>query len=96
MIVTVTPLVLDISENETITITVTVSETNGHPIKNARVLIKGLQAIKTNITNKEGETSIQMRVILQEGIYEGYLDVDVKAPCHEPFLHENMVKVVGY
>ena len=75
-------------------ISVSVCEVDGHPIRNANVIIKGLGGIGSGYTDVNGETTIQISVGLEEGRYEGYLDVSVKAACYETFSQNDMIKIV--
>jgi len=84
MIVSVDSMINEIPAGNTsadFNITVSVSEVDGHPIRNANVIIKGLEGIGSGYTDGNGETTIQVSVGLEDGQYEGYLDVSVKAPC---------------
>lgn len=74
--------------------TISVSEADGHPIRNANVIIKGLGGIGSGSTDENGEVTIQITVELEDGQYEGYLDVSVKAVCHETFSQNDMIKIV--
>jgi len=81
-------------DSATFDFTVSVSEVDGHPIGNANVIIKGVGGVGSGSTDENGETTIQITVELEEGQYEGYLDVSVKAPCHETFSQNDMIKIV--
>ena len=97
VMVTVYPMVNTMprgQDSNTFDITIYVNETDGHPIKDANVILKGLGGIGSNSTNKDGKTTIHISVELESGINEGYLDVSVKVPCHETFSHQDMIKVV--
>lgn len=96
MIISVQPIVTTIfgSEPENVTFTVYVNETDGHPLSGASVLIKGLGGAVANITDNKGRAILQIRVYLEEGTNEGYLDISVKAACHQPFEHQDMIKIV--
>jgi len=98
MIVSVNPMVNIVSGNNStdINITIYVNETNGYPIKNANVIIKGLTGIGANRTNENGKTIIQITVKLENGVSEGYLDVSVKAACHETFSQQDMIKILRH
>jgi hypothetical protein len=98
MIVSVNPMVNIVSGNSStdINITIYVNETNGYPIKNANVIIKGLTGIGANRTNENGKTIIQITVKLEDGVSEGYLDVSVKAACHETFSQQDMIKILRH
>jgi len=98
MIVSVNPMVNIVSGNSStdINITIYVNETNGYPIKNANVIIKGLTGIGANRTNENGKTIIQITVKLENGVSEGYLDVSVKAACHETFSQQDMIKILRH
>ena len=98
MIVSVNPMVTIVSGNNStdINITIYVNETNGYPIKNANVIIKGLTGIGANHTDENGKTIIQITVKLESGVNEGYLDVSVKAACHETFSQQDMIKILRH
>ena len=98
MIVSVNPMVNTVSGNNStdINITIYVNETNGYPIKNANVIIKGLTGIGANHTDENGKTIIQITVKLESGVNEGYLDVSVKAACHETFSQQDMIKILRH
>lgn len=98
MIVSVNPMVNIVSGNNSteINITIYVNETNGYPIKNANVIIKGLTGIDANHTDENGKTIIQITVKLESGVNEGYLDVSVKAACHETFSQQDMIKILRH
>ena len=98
MIVSVNPMVNIVSGNNSteINITIYVNETNGYPIKNANVIIKGLTEIGANHTDENGKTIIQITVKLESGVNEGYLDVSVKAACHETFSQQDMIKILRH
>ena len=98
MIVSVNPMVNIVSGNNSTdtNITIYVNETNGYPIKNANVIIKGLTGIGANHTDENGKTIIQITVKLESGVNEGYLDVSVKASCHETFSQQDMIKILRH
>ena len=98
MIVSVNPMVNIVSGNNSteINITIYVNETNGYPIKNANVIIKGLTGIGANHTDENGKTIIQITVKLENGVTEGYLDASVKAACHETFSQQDMIKILRH
>lgn len=96
MIVSLTPIVTTLpgSEPENVTFTVYVNETDGHPLSGASVIIKGLGGAGSGFSDDNGKVLIQIQVQLESGVYEGYLDISVKAACHVPFEHQDMIKVV--
>lgn len=98
MIVSVNPMVNIVSGNNStdVNITIYVNETNGYPIKNANVIIKGLTGIGANHTDENGKTIIQITVKLENGVNEGYLDASVKAACHETFSQQDMIKILRH
>lgn len=98
MIVSVNPMANIVSGNNStdINITIYVNETNGYPIKNANVIIKGLTGIGANHTDENGKTIIRITVKLESGVNEGYLDVSVKATCHETFSQQDMIKILRH
>ncbi len=96
MIVSVNPIVTTISgsEPENVTFMIYVNTTDGHPISGASVLIRGLGGAEAGFTDHSGKVVLQIRVLLEAGTQEGYVDISVKAACREPFEHQNMVKIV--
>ncbi len=96
MIVSLTPIITTLpgSEPENVTFTVYVNETDGHPLSGASVIIKGLGGAGSGFSDHNGKVLIQIQVQLESGVYEGYLDISVKAACHEPFEQQDMIKVV--
>jgi hypothetical protein len=96
LIVSVTPIVTTLpgNEPENVTFAVYVNETNGHPLSGASVIIKGLGGASSGFSDDNGKVLIQIQVQLESGVYEGYLDISVKATCHEPFEHQDMIKIV--
>jgi hypothetical protein len=96
MIVSLTPIVTTLPgiEPENVTFTVYVNETDGHPLSGASVIIKGLGGAGSGFSDDNGKVLIQIQVQLESGVYEGYLDISVKAVCHEPFEHQDLIKVV--
>jgi len=98
MIVSVNPMVNIVSGNNStdVNITIYVNEIDGYPIKNANVIIKGLTGVGANHTDENGKTIIQITVKLESGVNEGYLDVSVKAACHETFSQQDMIKILQH
>ena len=96
MIVSISSMVNYISGDDPVAlnITVYVNETDGHPISGANVIVKGLGGAESNSTDQNGKTVVNITVKLGEGQYEGYLDVSVKAVCHETFSRNDMIKIV--
>lgn len=96
MLVSVTPLLMSLqsSDSENVTFTVFVNDTDGHPLSGASVIIKGLGDAGSGFSDKDGKTVVQIQVQLEDGVYEGYLDIVVKAVCHESFEHQDFIKVV--
>jgi len=82
------------SNQETFRINVTVEDKEGYSITDADVLIKGLGDAESNLTDKNGITTIEITPHLKSGVNEGYLDITVKAPCKETFSQNKMIKVV--
>jgi hypothetical protein len=96
MIVSITPTITYLSGDnpQNVTFVVFVNDTDGHPIDNATVVIKGLGGAGGGFSDKNGRVIIQIQVQLDDDIYEGYLDIYVKSVCHVSFEHQDMVKVV--
>jgi hypothetical protein len=96
MIISIKPMINIVSgSNPTdLTITVFVNETNGYPIFNANVIIKGVGGIGSGVTDENGRTIIHITVKLENGVNEDYLHVSVKASCHEAFSQQDMIKII--
>jgi hypothetical protein len=96
MIVSVNPILNTIPGDQPseLNITVFVNDTNGHTIKDAIVMIKGLGGIGSNYTDENGKTIINITVELAQNANEGYLDISVKAACHEKYIQDDLIKIV--
>jgi len=96
MLVSVTPLLTSVhsSDPENVTFIVSVNDTDGHPLSGASVIIEGLGGAGSGFSDTYGKTVVQIQVQLEDGVYEGYLDIAVKAACQEPFEHQDIIKVV--
>jgi len=96
MIVSIKPMLNIASGSDPVdlTITVFVNETDGYPISNANVIIKGAGGIGSDVTDENGRAIIHMTVKLEDGINEKYLDVSVKSSCHETYSQQDMIKIV--
>jgi len=96
MIVSIKPMVNIISGSDPVDFDIIVfaNETNGYPIFNANVVIKGAGGIGSGVTDENGKTVIHITVTLENGVNEDYLDVSVKSACRETFSQQNMIKIV--
>jgi hypothetical protein len=96
MIVSVTPMItiLPGSEPENVTFTVFVNDREGQVISGASVIIKGLGGAGSGVSNETGKATIQLQVQIQDGFFEGYLDISVKAGRYNPFEQQDMIKIV--
>jgi hypothetical protein len=96
MVISVTPLITIVPNNtpENVSFIVNVQDADGHPVNGASIIIKGLGGAGAGSTDEQGKATVQIQIQLHEGFYEGYLDILVKAPCHESFEHQDMIKVV--
>ncbi len=96
MVVTVTPMITVLTEEDphNVSFIVHVNDSKGYGLMGASVIIKGLGGAGSGFADKNGEAVIQLQVDLEEGIYEGYLDISVKASCYTPYVQEEMIKVV--
>ena len=96
MRVSVTPYVTVLSEEgpENVSYIVYVSEIDGHPLQGASIIINGLGGAGIGYTDENGKTFISLQVRLQHGLHEGYLEICVKATCHETFVQHDIIKVV--
>jgi hypothetical protein len=96
MHVSITPLVTTVqgSEPENVSFMVVVCDTDGVPLRGASVIITGLGGAGSGFSNEDGRTSVHLQVWLEDGLYEGYLAISVKASCHVAFEQQEMIKVV--
>jgi hypothetical protein len=96
MLVTISPEVTSVqgSNPENVSFIVFVNDTDGFPLSDASVIIKGLGGAGSGVSEKNGKTLVQLRVQLENGTYEGYLDISVRATCHVPFEYQAIVKIV--
>lgn len=76
-----------------LTFNVNVKDKDGYPVEKANVVIKGLGGIADDLTDKNGNVPINIKGTIEAGIYEGYLDVNIKAPCFETFSQNDMIKL---
>lgn len=96
MVVKVTPMITTLSGEtlENISFIVQVNDIKAHPIQDASIIIKGLGGAGSGFSDTDGKAIIQLQVSLEEGLYEGFLDIAVKAMCHIPYVHQGMIKIV--
>lgn len=96
MLVSVTPNITTLSEDgpENVTYIVSVHGLDGHPLQGASIIITGLGGAGSGFSDESGTASILLKVQLENGVHEGYLDISVKAACHETFEHQDVIKVV--
>lgn len=96
MVVTVTPMITILSDEapKNISFIVQVNDTNAHPIQGASIIIKGLGGAGEGFTDTDGKAIVHLQVSLDERLHEGYLDIAVKATCHIPYMHQEMIKIV--
>ena len=96
LVVSVSPMLGTISGNssQNVSFVVAVTDRTGHCIDAATVILSGLGGAGIGRTNVSGRTWVQLPVSLQEGVWEGYLDVSVSAPAHPRYRQEAMVKIV--
>jgi hypothetical protein len=96
MIVTVTPMVVILSGNEpeNITFIVNITDSNGYPLRDASVIIKGLGGAGSGFSDDNGVALVQLQVQMETGRHEGYLDISVSAPCHEVAELQEMIKII--
>lgn len=93
MKVSVSPNIQDITSGDPFDVTILVQDTQGRPISNAQVIIDGLHQAVSGSTTPAGELILTLQPTLEVGYHEGYLDVQVKAPCYETIEYEDMIKV---
>ena len=97
LIVTVEPTVNEITSGDeaTFDIDVQVFDSDGDPIKGANVIISGLGGAGSGQTDEYGTAQVKIKVRLESGRIQGFLDVNVKAGSrYEEFLQSDMIAVV--
>lgn len=96
LVVSVTPMIETIPcDNQTpLTFFIFVNDSSGHTVQGASVILIGLGGASSNTTDSSGKTMIDIQCTFEKGMYEGYLDVSVKAPCHETFFYRDLIKIV--
>ena len=96
LVVSVSPMLGTVSGNgsQNVSFAVVVMDRAGHRIDAATVILSGLGGAGIGRTNASGSTWVQLPVSLQEGVWEGYLDVSVSAVAHPRYWQEAMVKIV--
>lgn len=97
MIVSVTPMVVNLTgdEPENLSFMVNVTDMNGHPLPDASVIIHGLGGAGPGFSDDQGLAIVSLQVHLQSGMHEGYLGISVSAPCHESVVYPELIKIVG-
>jgi hypothetical protein len=75
-------------------IDVEVTDVDGYAIKNASIMIKGLGDAVSVTSDSNGKASLEIKPRLEQGVFEGYLDVVVRAGCKKGFSEEKMIKIV--
>jgi hypothetical protein len=95
MLVSISPQVTMIQgiEPENISIMVFVNDTDGVPLSGAAVIIRGLGGAGSGFTDTAGKVMVSLQVQLEQGTYEGYLDVSVKLPRHISFEGQDSLKI---
>jgi hypothetical protein len=96
MFVTISPQVTIVqgSEPENVSFFVFVNDSDGFPLSGASVIVKGLGGAGSGVSDNDGKAIVNLEIQLENGTYEGYLDISVRAPCHVPFEYQEIVKVV--
>jgi hypothetical protein len=96
MLVTISPQVTTVqgSDPENVSFTVFVNDSDGFPLSGASVIIKGLGGAGSGVSENDGKALVNLEIQLENGTYEGYLDISVRAPCHVPFEYQAIAKVV--
>ena len=97
LLVSISPLVITVggSTPENVSFLVVVTDTDGSPVCDASIIIKGLGGAGSGMSDTDGKAYLQIQVQIEEGLYEGYLDVSVKAAGYISFHHQDMLKVVS-
>jgi len=97
MIITIDPMIAQTTPGENWSLnnfTVTVTDQDGVPIEGASIIMRGLTSSGSNTTDHKGITVVQINATLEPGVYEGYMDITVKATCHETYQQIDAVKIV--
>ncbi len=92
--VTVSPIICYLDDNNIVNLSFQVSSRDGEPIANALVVVKGLNGLSYNRTNKHGVANISVTVNLPDDAYEGFLDVFVEATGYSKYEQKGLVRVV--
>lgn len=96
VVVSVSPMMITISGDQAVNATflVHVNDTKNHPVRDARVILKGLGGAGYGYTDNQGKITLVVQVHLDPGIHEGYLSLSVSAPCHESIEQFDFIKIV--
>jgi len=96
IMVTISPQVTIVkgSDPENVSFIVFVNDSDGFPLIGASVIVKGLGGAGSGFSDNDGKAIVNLEIQLENGTYEGYLDISVRAPCHVPFEYQAIVKVV--
>ena len=96
ILVTISPQVTIVHGSDPVNVSfmVFVNDSDGFPLSGASVIVKGLGGAGSGVSDHSGKTVVNLEIQLENGTYEGYLDISVKAPCHVPFEYQAITKVV--
>lgn len=96
MLITISPQVTIVQgyDPENVSFIVFVNDSDGFPLSGASVIVKGLGGAGSGFSDNEGKAIVNLEIQLENGTYEGYLDISVRAPCHVPFEHQAIAKVI--
>ncbi|RLF41622.1 MAG: hypothetical protein DRN12_02690 [Thermoplasmata archaeon] len=95
MVVSVDPIFYKMNSSRGIlNISLSVSSKDGKPIKDAVVIIQGLDGFASAITDSNGNANISISIVFPKYIHEGYLDVTVKALDYPNFHQDDMIRVI--
>ncbi|MDG6229591.1 MAG: hypothetical protein QCH96_06465 [Candidatus Thermoplasmatota archaeon] len=95
--ISIDPLTHTINDTSSnISFQVHVIDDSGHPVSHATVIIKGLDTIKSNVTDDSGDTLLILSMRFPEGISEMFLDVIVKAPCATTRTLNNYLRIIKH
>ena len=96
MVVYVDPILCEVnSSSGLINLSISVSSTtSGRPIKDAIVIVEGLNGFTSALTDSNGRTNISISITFPRYTREGYLDVTVKSPYYSTFHQEDTIRVI--
>lgn len=95
LVVSVVPMLTMVGNGtQNVSFLVTVQNPQGGGVESATVIVSGLGGAGMGRTNGSGKALVSLAVVLEPGLFEGYLGVRVDAVSHARYLSGSMLKVV--